>query len=404
MSRQSNKSQVKRAKRLRAAERRKLPFWLRHGATALALSTVAFDPLCPVSAQDAQGAGAGTQRDDRSAPLQEVVVTGIRQSLGSAQEIKRKAEVFVDAVTAEDIGALPDRSVTEALQRIPGVSINRFSGANDPDHFSVEGSGVVVRGLTYVRSEFNGRDAFTANNGHELSFQDVPPELLGAVEVFKNQSADMVEGGLAGTVNLRTRVPFDGKGRVFAGSLEANYGDFAEKTKPTVSALYSDRWMTGIGEVGLLLNGVYSELISRSDGSQASNFQPRTNGVAAQQVWVPLGAAFRSQRFDRKRKGGSAAAQWRSTDDSLLATLQFIRSDSTEAWTENAIETATDVVAQGSAVQPQPGTQFAFDSSGLFTNGVITQTAGWRSADSTVPLTGSQQRAQARRRAGVRHQ
>ena len=89
---------------------------------------------------------------------------GIRQSLANAQAIKRNADTVVDAITAQDIGALPDRSVTEALQRVPGVSINRFAGSNDPDHFSVEGSGVVVRGLNFVRSEFNGRDAFAAPN------------------------------------------------------------------------------------------------------------------------------------------------------------------------------------------------------------------------------------------------
>ena len=72
--------------------------------------------------------------------------------------------------------------MTEALQRVPGVSINRFAGTNDPDHFSVEGSGVVIRGLNFVRSEFNGRDAFSAGvGGQSLNFADVPSELLGSV-------------------------------------------------------------------------------------------------------------------------------------------------------------------------------------------------------------------------------
>jgi len=84
------------------------------------------------------------------------------------------------------------------LQRVPGISISRFAAGDDPDHFSVEGSGVVIRGLDYVRSEFNGRDAFSANNGRALGFQDVPPELVGGVDVFKNQTADMIEGGISG--------------------------------------------------------------------------------------------------------------------------------------------------------------------------------------------------------------
>src|SRR5690606_38931024 len=137
-------------------------------------------------------------------------------------------------------------------------------------------SGVVVRGLTWVRSELNGRDTFSATNGRVLSFSDVPSELMGGVDVFKNPSADMVEGGISGTINLRTRVPFDSPGRVIAGSLEASYGDFAEEWTPTASVLYSDRWDTEAGEFGLLLNAVSSELTARSDGQQISNFGPRT--------------------------------------------------------------------------------------------------------------------------------
>ena len=153
-----------------------------------------------------------------------IVVTGIRQSLANSQDIKRDSDTVVDAITAEDIGALPDRSVTEALQRVPGVAINRFAGSNDPDHFSVEGAGVVVRGLNFVRSEFNGRTAFAAGvGGQALNFADVPSEMLGSVIIAKNSTADMIEGGLAGTVNLNTRKPFDNDGFKIAVSAEATY-------------------------------------------------------------------------------------------------------------------------------------------------------------------------------------
>ena len=311
------------------------------------------------------------------------MVTGIRSSLESSQELKKTSEVFVDSVTAEDIGALPDRSVTEVLQRIPGVAINRFAGANDPDHFSIEGSGVVVRGLNQVRSELNGRDTFSANNGRYLSFADVPPELMIGVDVFKNQSADLIEGGLAGTVNLRTRTPFDAQGRVIGLSAEANYGDFSKEWAPTGSVLYSDRWETSAGDFGILINGVYSELKSRSDGAQASSFQQRPGRVpgdpAADDLWFPSGAAFRSQDYNRERIGGAFAAQWQSPDDTMTATLQFLRSDATTEWTEHAVEIATDVVEQQSqASYPQTGTAFDFNDQGVFTGGLITANTGWR--------------------------
>ena len=142
----------------------------------------------------------------------DIVVSGFRAALGNAQDVKRDSDTVVDVISAEDIGALPDRSVAEALQRVPGVNISRFEQRNDPDRFSVEGSGVIIRGLPFVRSELNGRDIFSANGGRELSFNDVSPELLGRVEVYKNTTADMLDGGIAGTVNLVTRKPLDTDG------------------------------------------------------------------------------------------------------------------------------------------------------------------------------------------------
>jgi len=338
--------------------------------SAVALGAIAISPVA--NAQSDQGAKEKEEAQD----IQEVVVTGIRSSLESAQELKKNAEVFVDSVTSEDIGALPDRSVTEALQRIPGVSISRFAGANDPDHFSIEGTGVVVRGLNQVRSELNGRDTFSANSGRFLSFADVPPELLYAVDVFKNQSADMIEGGLAGTVNLRTRTPFDQAGQLIGGSLEANYGDFSEEVAPTGSFLYSNRWETGAGDIGFLGNIVYSELKSRSDGIQASSFQQNFNIVPGLGVYFPEGAAFRTQDYNRERTGGALAFQWQSPDDSMLATLQYMRSDATTSWGEHAMEIATDNVNGAFFV---PGTEFGFDDRGVFTHGTVTAATGWRS-------------------------
>ena len=76
--------------------------------------------------------------------LTEIVITGVRASLASAQAIKQMAPTVVDAITAEDIGALPDRSVVESLQRVPGVTISKFEGGNDPDHFSAEGTTIQI--------------------------------------------------------------------------------------------------------------------------------------------------------------------------------------------------------------------------------------------------------------------
>ena len=360
-----------------ATSRRLDPKVLLCGASALALIA-----STPGVAQDTAGAAASADAQ----PEDEIVVRGIRRSLQNAQAIKQNADTFVDAITAEDIGALPDRSVTEALQRLPGIAISRFAAADDPDHFSIEGQGVVVRGLTYVRSELNGRDTFSANNGRALSFADVPPELLGSVQVFKNQTSDLIEGGIAGSINLVTRKPFDQSGALIAGSAEYNYSDFRGKGAPTFSGLVSNRWETDIGEFGLLANGVYSKLKTRSDGTQISSFQARDD-LAPNTVWVPEGAVVRSQDYDRKRIGYGGSAQWESPDQTMQATFEFLRSEATTSWNEHASEIATDNVGD-TAFFFVPGTEFGFDDQDLLTYGTISAPVGWRSDQNTPPPAG----------------
>lgn len=207
--------------------------------------------------------------------LEEVVVTGMRNSIESAQDLKRNADTVKDVITATDIGALPDKSVTEALQRVPGVTIERFASSSDPKHYADEGTGVLVRGLDRVRSEINGRDAFSANPWGGLSYEDFPAELLGAVEVNKNQTADKIAGGIAGTVNLITRKPFDSDERLVSFSAKANYGDFREEVTPSFSALFADSWETSAGKFGFLIAGSQSEYQTRGDGVGLGNYHSR---------------------------------------------------------------------------------------------------------------------------------
>jgi TonB-dependent receptor len=380
----------------------------------------------PSWAQDAPAPAPAPQSEPEP---ESIIVTGIRASLANSQDIKRDSDTVVDAITAEDIGALPDRSVTEALQRVPGVSINRFAGSNDPDHFSVEGSGVVIRGLNFVRSEFNGRTAFAAGvGGQALNFADVPSELLGAVVVAKNATADMIEGGLAGTVNLNTRKPFDKKGFHFSLNLEGNYGDFRKEWTPTLSGLVSKTWETNSGTFGLLASASYSRIKSQADGLQITNFQTRDGrlvdrafsggaqvcrnplpgsanttsnppnnspcGTAqlpgadafadpAALRYAPLGGQFRRQLFDRERNGQAFAAQYESPERRTTVTAEFIRSHSSSKWTERTFETAPDTSEYGTfplgCDQNSNGPNIRVpDSRGNFTDGDPTTQAECR--------------------------
>ncbi len=266
---------------------------------------------------------------------EEVVVTGMKTSIQNAQELKRNSDTVIDAITATDIGALPDKSVTEALQRVAGVTIERFASSEDPNHFADEGTGVLVRGLDRVRSEINGRDAFSANPWGTLNFEDIPPELLGAVEVVKNQTADRISGGIAGTVNLVTRKPFDSPDRVIAGSAKASYGDLRESVTPVISGLFSDRWETGAGEFGFLISAIKSELETRGDGIGVGNYYsrgtggdgPALNGYADQTVYMPGVISVRTANNDRTRDGLGSSLQWQNADETVVATAEYIKAE-----------------------------------------------------------------------------
>ncbi|MBV6852184.1 TonB-dependent receptor [Xanthomonas campestris pv. mirabilis] len=262
--------------------------------------------------------------DATTQQLDTVQVTGTRSSVTKAQLVKQNAEQIVDSIVAEDIGKLPDNNVAEALQRISGIQISRNYG---------EGSAIAIRGLTQVRTELNGRDIFTANDGRGLSFEDVSAELLGGVNVYKNPSADMIEGGLGGTVDLRTRLPFDYDGRKIAGSVQYNYYDLADDGKPAFSGLFSDRWQTGIGEIGILVNYSQQKSPFRQDTISIEPWYTQTDlpGYEGQGVSVPHGAGINTTVGERERKTGAFAMQWRP-NDAVEVYTQVLRSDYDFSW------------------------------------------------------------------------
>ncbi|WP_425492563.1 TonB-dependent receptor [Dyella jiangningensis] len=323
--------------------------------------------------------------------LDGVTVTGIRASLESAQSLKQNASQIVDSVTATDMTALPDRSVTETLQRISGVTVDHFLADNDPDHPSSEGSGVLIRGLPYVASQLNGRDSFSANNGRSLGFEDVPAELMVGVDVYKNPSAELIEGGIAGTVNLRTRMPFHNPGQVISFSTGINEGDMAKKSKPSASFLYSNRWKSdSLGEFGALFDVSYSELASRNDGIQTNPYVMRPDatdssyyapniaaGSPTSTVYVPGDINWLEMQMQRRRIGLYGAIQWRPTNNFEFYS-QFFRSDYSLEWNQHNVQTNESAYNN---VLPAPGTQFNYDSQGIFQSGTMASNA-WRGAAS----------------------
>lgn len=302
------------------------------GASILAMSTFALST--PSFAQ-----ATSTPAPQASAPVETVVVTGIRASLKSAQAIKQNSDQMVDSVTAVDIGALPDRSVAEALQRIPGVTVQRTDQNRDPVRFAGAPNNVFIRGLSWVQSEINGRDVFSAADGRSLSFGDISSDLLAGVDVYKNPDAKMIEGGVGGTVDLRTRRPFDQDGLLVAFSAEADMGNLYPKTTPSVNGLISDRWDSKIGEMGALLSIDYQDQGNRSNGIAFDHYDcvdianNTVNGARdsaacnavdpSDRRFIPDTISWRQIDWEQKRTAVNGAFQWRP-NDKLEFTLEAL--------------------------------------------------------------------------------
>jgi len=200
---------------------------------------------------------AAQQASPDPAELDAVTVTGYRQSLQKSLDEKRYSTEQVDAIYAEDIGKFPDQNLAESMQRIAGVSIDREGG---------EGQRISIRGLgsDFTRVRLNGLEALATagtgtggvNRSRGFDFNTFASELFSQVKVNKTQSAQMDEGSLGSTVDLRGSRPFDFDGFRASASAQAGYGELAREVDPRVSGLVSNTWNDG--RFGALLSASYS--------------------------------------------------------------------------------------------------------------------------------------------------
>jgi iron complex outermembrane receptor protein len=255
------------------------------------------DPNATAQTNPADQATADQAAADQSA----IVVTGLRRSLQSAKNIKKNSVQQIDAIVAEDIGKLPDIAVSETAARIPGLQVTRRGGEADT---------VLVRGLPDFATTYNGREIFTAET-RVVALQDFPSANIAALEVFKTTTADLVEAGLAGLVNVRSRRPFDFKGFEFAGSVWALHSKQAGKWNPNANLLITDRWRVGDGEMGALLNVSYTEMdYLDSEPSNTDFIAPGPGGGRLPDIQRLF---YRSG--NRVRPSVNAALQYRPTPD-----------------------------------------------------------------------------------------
>ncbi|HEV7609751.1 MAG TPA: TonB-dependent receptor [Steroidobacteraceae bacterium] len=217
-----------------------------------------------------------TRAQDSTAPesqeLEEVVVTGFRGSLNTALAQKRTETASVDVIASEDIGKFPDSNLAESMQRIPSVALSRGDGG--------EGKNISVRGLgpTFTRVRINGMEGSAqtgasdiygaGNNGRSFDFNVFPTEIFSQLAVRKTMSADVEEGSLGATVDLRAPRPLDlADDTVFTITGRGIYNDVSEDMDPRASALFSKKFFDD--KFGILLSGAYQERHSREVGYSA---------------------------------------------------------------------------------------------------------------------------------------
>jgi iron complex outermembrane receptor protein len=381
---------------------RALQYGVSGGALALAMAIAG-----GASAQTAPAAAAPA--DDQ---VEAVVVTGFRASLANALDVKRRENDLVDVIKAQDIADFPDLNLAESLQRVPGVSIDRDGG---------EGRTITVRGLnadfTVVR--LNGLEAIAttggkdgsggANRSRQFDFSIFASELFNSVTVRKSNSASNEEGSLGAIIDMQAARPFDYSKFTMSASGKIGWNDLSRKSDPRYTFLVSNRWDTGIGEVGALLSVAYATRAQREEGSSTGRWEnpsirfnsstafpcttpaynpvsgppltcaqigtvvggttPTTTAAAgtANNLWHPRIPRYGRLDYDQKRLGVTGSLQWRPTDRSTL-TLDALLAK----FTNNRDETYLEIISfsrSGAGLPLTDVTSFTADSKGTLIKG-----------------------------------
>jgi iron complex outermembrane recepter protein len=259
-------------------------------------------------------------QQEAAGETQTVVVTGVRAALEQSLRQKRNADAVVDVVTAEDIGKMPDKNVADAIQRLPGVNTQSSAGGEggfgENDRVSLRGTSPSLQQTLFNGHAISTGDWFLLNQiggnvGRSSSFSLLPSELVGSVVVQKSATADLVEGGVSGAIDVITRRPLDLRQPLTVeASVQANYNDLSGRTQPHLSGLVG--WKNADNTVGILVQAFSEKASVRRDGQEILGYTPISATSAAAQanpslagVMVPtfIGASLFEQT--KKRSGGA---------------------------------------------------------------------------------------------------
>ena len=329
--------------------------------SALGLALLAPPALC--IAQSA----SGNQQSDNT--LKEIVVTGIRKSVEKSLVAKRASTEVIDVVTAEDIGKMPDKNVADSLARVPGVTTSS-AGANEGgfdenDRVSMRGTNpsltqTLIDGHGVAAGDWFVLDQVT-EVGRSVSYTLLPSEIVSKVVVQKSSNASLVEGGVAGSVDIITRKPLDfSKPLTLEASAGAVYADLPAKTDGQYSVL--GNWKNDAQNFGVMLQLFSETRHLRRDGIELLGYDQIAPGSAVATahpdlsgVYYPslIGAAFFEQK--RERNGGLIDIEGKPTDDLTLDLSVFSSKLTATNYNRNYLEWLTHFVNFGAGQSPDPG-------------------------------------------------
>jgi len=323
----------------------------------------------------------------------EIIVAGIRRSLDDSIETKRSAATIVDAISSEDIGKFPDANIAESVQRITGVQINRTRG---------EGRTVNIRGLpaNLTLITFNGRTLpnalFDSSSSRSFDFSLLPSEFVNTLEVYKSSSADLVEGGLSGTVNIRTPRALGIGERVISIAAEGQYESNSARIAPKISALFADTFFDN--RLGVTLGGGYSRRkpethqneVNYTVVTEGSGLRGRPNkdlngdGVIEpnRRVRIPDSVFYTIYKEDIERLSAIGSIEFEATDALTLSLDTFysdIKVRTTRNPSNNQFYGATDVISAKTEVIGgiETATEFEVDGLNVRNNGRLEDSDGY---------------------------
>jgi TonB-dependent receptor len=277
----------------------------------------------PVAAQEAS----------ESAPLQEVVVTGIRRGIEDAIKLKENSGSIVEAISAEDIGKLPDTSIAESISRLPGLTSQRAEG---------RASAISLRGTDpgFTTTLLNGREQVSTGDNRSIEYDQYPSELLSSVVVYKTPDAQLIGQGLAGTIDLRTTRPLEFGKRALAFNVRGE--------RNSDSSLGADSTDKGYRGSFSYIDQFMDNRLGVTFGVARLNSPLATEGFGTYEPWNPNGAGVfttggmkvRTDMGTNTRDGAMAALEFRPVD-SFTSILDVYYTKSHEKDNARSIEVNT---------------------------------------------------------------